>query len=102
MPLEISHIQLTNKPLRALIVPSERCNNRTYLINCDWIYKTILISTRNEIQFIADYKTFTLALPKNTKQIAIDGQVCAFTEGLLLTLSNHYGAIQACGASEWH
>ena len=38
--------------------------------------KTFLISTRNEIHFIADYLTYTLALPKNTKHIAIDGQVC--------------------------
>ena len=38
--------------------------------------KTILIGTRNEIQFIADYLTYTLALPKNTKHKAIDGQVC--------------------------
>ena len=38
--------------------------------------KIVLISTRNEIHFIADYKTYTLALPKNTKHIAIDSQVC--------------------------
>ena len=40
--------------------------------------KTILIGTRNKIQFIfiTDYYTYTLALPKNTKHIAIDGQVC--------------------------
>ena len=38
--------------------------------------KTVLIGTRNEIQFIVDYQTYTLALPKNTKHIAIDGQVC--------------------------
>ena len=38
--------------------------------------KTVPNSTRNEIQFIADYWTYTLALPKNTKHIAIDGQVC--------------------------
>ena len=37
--------------------------------------KTILIGIRKEIQFIADYKTYTLALLKNTKNIAIDGQV---------------------------
>ena len=34
--------------------------------------KTVPNSTRNEIQFIADYQTYTLALPRNTKHIAID------------------------------
>ena len=38
--------------------------------------KTVLIGTRNEIHFIADYETYTLALPENTKHIAIDSQVC--------------------------
>ena len=38
--------------------------------------KTVLIGTRNEIHFIADYEIYTLALPKNTKHIAIDSQVC--------------------------
>ena len=47
--------------------------------------KTIPNGTRNEIQFIADYYTYTLALPKNTKHIAIDGK-SAFTDGLLSTL----------------
>ena len=40
--------------------------------------KIVLIGTRNEIHFIADYWTYTLALPKNTKHIAIDGQVCFY------------------------
>ena len=38
--------------------------------------RTVPISTRNVIQFIADYQTYTLALPRNTKHIAIYGQVC--------------------------
>ena len=38
--------------------------------------KTVPIGTRIAIQFIADYYTYTLALPKNTKHIAIDNQVC--------------------------
>ena len=38
--------------------------------------KAVLIGTRNEIHFIADYETYTLALPTNTKHIAIDSQVC--------------------------
>ena len=38
--------------------------------------KTVPNGTRNEIQFIADYLTYTLALPGNTKHIAIDDQVC--------------------------
>ena len=31
--------------------------------------------TRTEIHFIAKHKSLTLALPRNTKHIAIDGQV---------------------------
>ena len=38
--------------------------------------KTIPKGTIIEIQFIADYWTYTHALPRNTKHIAIDGQVC--------------------------
>ena len=38
--------------------------------------KTVPNGTINEIQFIADYQTYTLALPRNTKHIALDGQVC--------------------------
>ena len=38
--------------------------------------KTVPIGSRNEIQFIADYYNYTLALPKNTKHIAVDDQVC--------------------------
>ena len=38
--------------------------------------KTVPNSTWNEIQFIADYLTDTLAYLGITKHIAIDGQVC--------------------------
>ena len=48
-------------------------NESTYVTG---FTKTVLIGTRNEIHFIADYLTYTLALPKNTKYIPIDGQVC--------------------------
>ena len=38
---------------------------------------TVPNRTRTEIQIIADIKpTYTLALPRNTKHMAIDGQVC--------------------------
>ena len=32
--------------------------------------------TKTEIRFIAEHQTFTLVLPRNTKHMAIDGQVC--------------------------
>ena len=44
--------------------------------NVTGFMKTVLIGTRNEIHFIVDYEAYTLALPKNTKHIAIDSQVC--------------------------
>ena len=42
---------------------------------CDWICKTALNHTRTKIQFIAEHSTYTLAQPRNTKHMAIDGQV---------------------------
>ena len=32
--------------------------------------------TKTEIHFNAEYRTFTLALPRNIKHMAIDDQVC--------------------------
>ena len=49
---------------------------RNKLIFVTGFMKTIPNGTRNEIQFIAGYSTCTLALPRNTKHIAIDDQVC--------------------------
>ena len=45
------------------------------------IYVTVFVKTnpnytKSEIRFIAEYQTFTLALPRNTKHMAIDGHVC--------------------------
>ena len=49
---------------------------RVAFIKVTGFTKTIPIGTRNKIQLIADYYTYTLALPRNTKHIAIDDQVC--------------------------
>ena len=31
------------------------CSYKQHLVICDWIYETVLIGTRKEIQFIADH-----------------------------------------------
>ena len=54
----------------------------------DWIFK------KCPKLLIADHYTYTLVLPRNTKQnMAIDGQVC-FHRWLLPTLSKHQGELQ--------
>ena len=45
---------------------------------CDESGKTGLIHTSTEIQFLSISERYTHALPRNTKYLAIDGQVCFY------------------------
>ena len=40
--------------------------------------KTGLIHTSTEIQFLSTSERYTRALPRNTKHLAVDGQVCFY------------------------
>ena len=42
--------------------------------------KTGLIHTSTEIQFLSTSERYTHALPRNTKHLAIDGQVCFYRQ----------------------
>ena len=58
---------------------------RTYFIYCLFTTlnvteseKTGLIHTSTEIQFLSISERYTHALPRNTKYLAIDDQVCSY------------------------
>ena len=62
------------------------------------IYVTVFVKTdpnctKSEIRFIAEYQTFTLALPR-IPNTWLQMAKSAFTDGLLLSLSEHEGALQ--------
>ena len=59
--------------------------------------KTGLICTSTEIQFLSISERYIHALPRNTKYLAIDGQVC-FYRRLFADAVKHEGACHGPGA----